>query len=650
METVRRASAHSRDFASQRKANPVLDSPKVQRALETAEALYGDRTLSLMGNERLLDHVRGVTAILVDFLPDEDALCACILQHSLKQGGDFSMQSLTEQFGRGVRDLVSRVHLLSHLSTKDWRKSIDDMKIMLVSVSDDMRVLLIKLCIECYHVENLQRVKEPHRIGVCRDALQLFAPVAARLGIYALKYRLETRAFPVCYATDSEKISQQMKIMHGQHGEYLPKLMQTLRKFLDEEGMPVLDIMAREKHPYSMFQKMQRKSVTDIRKITDLIAIRVVVKSLPDCYQVLGLLHRIATPISHRFKDYISFPKPNGYQSLHTSLIGLPSAPKDAMIEVQIRTLEMHREAEFGIAAHWVYKEGKAVQRSIAGMQLGDTLMRQTAVRNQRDTEEGSMELTERKLVDHIYVLTPTGDIIELPEDGTPLDFAFSLHTELGLKFKAARVNGAIVPLGHKLENGDVVEIITHREPRPTLQWLDELATSSARAKLKAYFSSHNRPQFIIRGRDVLNAELRTRRMPPLDGELSALKKFDGKSLTMREREDLLVKLGMGSIRTSSVFRHISEQSVPPKLNRTSAKTVKAKIRPGLTREIGDEHGRPLIMPYRFAKCCNPGTVKPRPEEIAGFITRLGHVSIHKDDCGMMRSANKERRIDVTWL
>ncbi len=645
MPTVRRVSASNYDFASQRKSYPVFSSAKVQRALTVAASLYGESPHPLVQEMSLFDHACGVAAILVDFLPDEDALVACILQHSLRQSAEYSMQTLTEQFGKDVRDLVSRVHLLSHLSTKDWRKSIDDMKLMLVSVSDDMRVLLIKLCIECFHVEILSRVPERYRMGVCRDALQLFAPVAARLGIYALKYRLENRAFPVCYATDAEKIQVQLKGLHAQYGAFLPDMMQSLREFLTKEGMQIMDVTAREKHPYSIFQKMQRKSMTDIRKITDLIAVRLVVKTLPDCYQALGLLHRLATPLSHRFKDYISFPKPNGYQSLHTSLIGMPQSPKDVMIEVQIRTVEMHREAEFGIAAHWGYKEGRAIQRSIAGMHFGDALLRQQVVQQAKDPD-GPAEAAERKLVDHIYVLTPKGDIIELPEGGTPLDFAFALHTELGLKFKAARVNGSIVPLSHKLENGDIVEIMSHREPRPTMQWLEELATSSARAKLKAYFSSHNRQQFIARGKSVLNAELKSRHIAQLDSDLSMLKTFDGEPRSMREREDLLVKIGMGSIRTSSILRHL--QFVVPA--RKVQRVTKAKARVAQSHEIGDEHGRPLIMPYRYAKCCSADTAKPRPEHIVGFITRLGHVSIHKEGCRMVRSANKERRVEVGWL
>jgi (p)ppGpp synthase/HD superfamily hydrolase len=236
---------------------------------------------------------------------------------------------------------------------------------------------------------------------------------------------LEDKAFPEAYPTDADGIRRQLQLLHKSHGDFLRTSVARLRTYLAEQGMRECKVMAREKHPYSLFQKMHRKSITDIEKITDLIAIRVVVPTLPDCYQALGMLHRLATPISHRFKDYISFPKPNGYQSLHTSVIGLPGAPQKLMVEVQIRTADMHREAEYGIAAHWMYKEVRGIQNAVGRLQLNDVLLRQQSV----SSSGAHAVVADTRLVDHIYVLTPHGDIIELPDGGTPLDFAFAVHT-----------------------------------------------------------------------------------------------------------------------------------------------------------------------------------------------------------------------------
>jgi len=617
---------------------PSANQKKLLHALEYAERIYGDAAVELMSEVSFLAHAQETTKFLAEFCRDDEALVACILQHALKCP-DVSLQDIGKEFGRDVRDMVSRIHLLSHLYTTDWRKSIEDMKIMLVSVADDVRVLLLTLSVASVYLSQLKHVHPDYRMRLCRQSLQLFAPVAARLGIYALKYRLESAAFPEAYPSDAELIAEQLKNLEAEQGAFLSKSASALRTFLREEGIAA-EVMSREKQPYSIFQKMHSRSVSALEKINDLFAIRVVVQSIPDCYQALGLLHKFGTPISHRFKDYISFPKPNGYQSLHTCLLNLPHAPKNVIVEVQIRTEEMHREAEYGIAAHWFYKEsGKNVLASVSQMHLADVLMKQQSVG--ADNFGGVDNVT---LVNHIYVLTPRGDIIELPEGGTPLDFAFLLHTDLGLKFKAARVNGSIVPISYKLENGDIVEVMTHKYPQPALQWLEELATSSARSKLKAYFFSHNRTQFLSKGRDMVNAELKTRGQPKLDNEYSILAAQDGKKLSVKEREDLIVKVGMGSIRTSSIVRHIASRP----LDRRRAVATKGVVKPPKTHAICVE-GIPLTMPHRFAKCCSADTSTPRAKNIVGIVTRAGVISIHKDACHMATSANPQRMLKVEW-
>lgn len=621
---------------------PGVDEKRIQKALNYASHVYGDHRLELLPNVRFLDHAVETASFLAEFCRDEDAIIASILQHALKCP-DGSLTDIGKEFGRGVRDIVSRIHLLSHLYTTDWRKSVEDMRIMLVSVADDVRVLLISLSVACVFADFVSEVKSDYRVRLSRQSLHLFAPVAARLGIYALKYRLERTAFPLCYPTDAQLIDQQLERLHREHGNFLNDTGQAIKQFLAKNKINV-DVVMREKQPYSIFQKMRSKSVTALEKITDLFAIRVIVPEAGDCYQALGLLHQLAMPVSHRFKDYISFPKPNGYQSLHTSLIGLPNAPKDVIVEVQIRTPEMHREAEYGVAAHWTYKsqpKGKVI-RSAQQFQLADVLLKQESVGN----KSGDID-DELTLVDHIYVLTPRGDIIELPDGGTPLDFAFILHTDLGLKFKAARVNGSIVPISYKLENGDVVEILSHKHPRPALQWLEELVTPSARSKLKAYFFAHNRPQFLLKGRDFVNAELRTRGRPVLDAELSILATFDGKPLSVKEREDLIMKVGMGSIRTSSILRHLPEKFTAP---RPAVKSRGKSKTPLQTFDVVAVQGQRLDMPYKFAKCCNVKEASPRPEKIVGIVTRGGSLSVHRDGCHMAKAANPERKVKMKWM
>lgn len=629
-------------LATVKTALPGMDTRRIELALKRAESWYGDRPMELLSDMTQFEHAIRTAELLTEFCPDEDAIIACILQHTL-EGSEVTLSELGKEFGRAVRDMVSRIHLLSHLYTTSWRRSTDDMRIMLVSVADDVRVLLISLSVACVFVQELSHLKSEYRVRLCRQSLQLFAPIAARLGIYALKYRLERSAFPECYPTDAQHIELQLEKLRSEHGAFLEKSAIAIRDSLRRQGVTSVQVMAREKHPYSIFQKMNTKSVSALEKITDLFAIRVVVPSIQDCYQTLGLIHQLGTPISHRFKDYISFPKPNGYQSLHTCLLGLPNAPKNVMIEVQIRTESMHREAEYGVAAHWSYKETKKsrVLDSVRQFQLSDVLLKQQSV-GASDPKDQDDELT---LVNHIYVLTPRGDIIELPEGGTPLDFAFMLHTDIGLKYRSARVNGSIVPITHELENGDIVEILTHKYPRPALQWLEALKTASARSKLKAYFFSHNRPQFLAKGRQSVNAELKTRGLPQLDNDMTLLDQFDGKKLVMKEREDLLVKIGMGSVRTSSVLRHVAPGKIVPRKTKTpKTRAVASVSRNDITF---DEVG--LSMPHRFAKCCAPHTAESRPERIVGIVTRNGVVNVHDNKCHMAKSASSERKVKVRW-
>lgn len=625
-------------LAALREKAPSADMHRLRQALHAAALLYGDRTLELIPTLSYTDHAVESTLFFAEFCQDEDALIACLFQHAL-QCPDVQLSDIGQQFGRPVRDMVSRIHLLSHLYTTDWRKSVNDMKIMLVSVADDIRVLLLVLSVSSIMLKHLQEVKKQYRARLCKQSLQLFAPVAARLGIYTLKYRLELSAFPECYPIDSQHINVQMKELLASHGSFVTKTAVAVQEFLKKEGVTT-EVMARQKQPYSIFQKMHSKSVSALEKVNDLFAIRVVVPTVADCYQVLGHLHRLGTPLSHRFKDYISFPKPNGYQSLHTCLIGLPHAPKDVMIEVQIRTKDMHRDAEYGVAAHWSYKEkGKSVLASARQLKLADVLLKQQTVSAQ--VIGGAENIT---LVNHIYVLTPDGDIIELPEGGTPLDFAFVLHTDLGLRFKSARVNGSIVPISYELENGDVVEIMTHKNPQPTLQWMEDLVTSSAKSKLRSYFLSHNRLQYLMKGKDMVNAELRSRGEHTLDADYTAIAMQKGQQVSLKEREDLLVKVGMGSVRTSSVLR-----ASPPRLKKQARKVI-AKKEVLSVRDRVSVRGEEITMPSRFAKCCNADVSKDTTQQIVGIVTRAGILSVHKSGCHMVKSANPDRTLVMDWI
>lgn len=606
-------------------------SVDVEHAAVLAEHLYGER-LHWVGIP-LLEHALGVLESLRPFRPDADTVVACLLQHVLSSRV-MTLSEIEEEFGVGVRSIISSVHLLSHVTMRNRRGSIEDLRLMLLSVSDDMRVLLLILCERCSILPRLESISPAERRRVCHDILGLFAPVAARLGIHSLKQRMEHMAFPIVYPLDAEWIAEQLRQLHERHPPFLPVASSSLRDALHQQGIEA-QIHGREKHPYSIFRKLKAKSRSSVESLPDLYALRVIVHTEEDCYRALGMLHRLGRPMADRFKDYIAFPKPNGYRSLHTTVTRLPGIPDSVLMEVQIRTMAMHQEAEYGIAAHWSYKEGGTAHRVMQRAQLQQVLTSQHSI-------ESSGK--ESRLVDHIFVLTPKGDIVELPEGATPLDFAFQIHTDLGLSFKAARINGRIVPMDYELENGDIIDVQSHSAPKPSPDWLQLLKMASSRSRLKRYLHAFHRSSYVALGRDQVNEELRKRHLPPLDTGLTLLRLYDGRQLTIAEREDVLAKLGQGADRLSSVLsRCAALKGVIGAVEEGVLSTQRLQRKDALV-EIEDG----IRMPIRFAKCCHP-ELQQGQKKISGIITRRNDVMVHVANCRNALRGNPERRIGVQW-
>ncbi len=611
-----------------------LEQQKLRQVITFADKLYGD-AIHWTGLP-LLEHALGVLRILLPFQPDADTVTACILQHALESKA-ITTTELQEEFGPRVRSFVSGVHLLSRLHLRARSTGVEELRLMLLSIADDISILLVIFCKHCFALERGDALPATERKRMARDALNLSAPAAARLGIHTLKQRLEQLAFPIVYPADAERITEQMEQVHEHQGEFLEPAAQELRASLREQGIEST-VQGREKRPYSIFMKMKSKSLSHVQSLPDLFAMRVVVETEEECYRVLGALHRIGRPVTNRFKDYIAFPKPNGYQSLHTTVAKLPGVPEGVFVEVQVRTRAMHQDAEYGIAAHWSYKEGGSAERSLQRVQL------QQAIASQHTLESDSGTAT--KLADHIFVLTPKGDIVELPEGATPLDFAFQIHTDLGLSFRAARVNGSVAPLDYELENGDVIEIISQRTPHPSLEWLQLLKMASSRSRLKRYLNTLHRTEDIARGREMLNEELRKRHLPLLDTGLSLLRQHEGSRLAMSEREDLLMKLGQGTDKPGSLIQRLDLLRPLRAVAEKSSKQSDAKIRFQRKDSLVDLEGG-VPMPLKFAKCCK-ANVEDDPK-LLGIITREGDVMIHSSKCRNAIRGNPERRIGVKW-
>lgn len=579
----------------------------------------------------LLQHVLDVLDVLLPFHPDEDVVIATLL-HQVLMHRVMTFTEIEDHFGPKVRTLVSGVHLLAHVTLHERRRSVEELRLILLTVSDDVRIILMSLCCRCAVLRRFQELPPEEARHFAQDVLQLFAPVAARLGIYALKHELEERAFPILYPHDAAMVREQLALLIAMQGDFLPAVATEIQRYLAVHHVRAT-VDTRQKQSFSIFSKMRSKGLTDIGDLYDLFAVRVVVSSEAECYQTLGLLHHLGRPAQNRFKDYIAFPKPNGYQSLHTTLTHIPHAPPGVFVEVQIRTEAMHREAQYGIAAHWSYKQkGSRTVQAVAQAQLQRLLSTQQSVIEEVDQEA---------LSDHIFVLTPHGDIVELPEGATPLDFAFQVHTDLGLTFRAARVNGSIVPLSYVLENGDVVEILKRKVPHPSEHWLQLLKTASSKSKLKRYLYAMDRPELVRRGKDLVNAELERHYLPSLDTDLSILRRYDGEILRRDQREDLLMKVGQGSEKASGLLPHLDAI-----VDQLRHEEEHSKSSPRFVDPVVSMEGN-AVMPVRYAKCCAPSEW-PR-SAIAGVVSRRGFVMIHREECRMLKSVSKGRRIKTWW-
>ncbi len=617
-------------LATLQQKQPDLVPDRLRSVFDRVAVFYKDKPH--WTGESLLDHCLGVLKEFISFAPDEDAVTACLTHHLLLDDGQegWTLEEVEKAFGKEAAGVLSDLRLLSRITMKNKRLGVESLRLMFLRVAHDERALILALCHQLYVMEFLPTMPPEDRRALCQDVLSLFAPVAARMGIYSLKHRLESKAFPVIYPVDSERIAEQLHHLHEKHGDFLSHAVRSLSNFLEKEGMPVR-IEVREKHPYSIFQKMKNKTISHVEDLYDLFAFRVIVRDEAQCYQTLGLLHRIGRPIAHRFKDYIAFPKPNGYKSLHTTLANLPGMPGNIMAEVQIRTETMHREAKFGVAAHWSYKEGGDASQTV----------RRSRLQHAFSAEAQEDVALPAPLSDHIFVLTPKGDIIELPEQATPLDFAFHVHTDVGLSFRAARVNGSIVPMDYQLENGDIVEVIRSSDARPSPRWMNLLKTASARNRLKKFLATKDRPLLINRGRDMLNKELIRRRLAPLDMQLTLLRDVDGERLALHDREDLLAKIGQGAM---------SIQNLLPRIQALGIEVQKKKAEPVCPVDdacIARVEGS-TPMPTRFAKCCKADEL--RPEKLVGVIGRDGEVRIHGAHCILLKHVNPERLIGVKWI
>lgn len=618
------------------------DVALLRRAYAFAEAAHDGQ--NRISGEPYISHPLEVALILSELDMDVATLVAALL-HDVVEDTQVELEEITSEFGEEVALIVDGVTKLSRLEFKSKEEAqAENLRKMFLAMAKDIRVLLIKLADRLHNMRTLAYHSEEKQYEIAQETLEIFVPLAHRLGIFRFKWELEDLSFLYLEPETYHELARRLKVKRKEREEYVHQLIERLEHELEKAGLKA-DIAGRPKNLYSIYTKMLKQG-KDLDEIYDKIAIRVIVDSVRNCYGALGIIHTLWKPLPGRFKDYIAMPKPNMYQSLHTTLIGRGGEP----FEVQIRTCEMHRTAEYGIAAHWRYKEGKPGDKNLDEKLswLRQILEWQQEV---KDTREFMESLRIDLFADTVFVFTPKGDVIELPRGACPVDFAYRVHTEVGHKCVGATVNGKLVPLDYQLANGDIVRVMTSKQSTgPSRDWLNFVKTSQSKACIRRWFRKEKREENIIRGRDLLEQELNNYNLDAREflKEETLLK--IGKKFSLSKTDDLFAALGDGSLTTNQVIGKLTEdffrqRRLDELLSRNvRKKSTTAKRGAGVTiKGIQD-------LEARFAHCCNPLP----GDKIIGYITRGRGVSVHRQDCPNVQAhrqndTDRERLIEVEW-
>ena len=593
--------------------------------------------------EPYLRHALAVSAILHDLGMDAECVAAAVL-HDVVEDTGVDLAQLEADFGAGVARLVdgvTKMTQLGHLpetSIAEGRRvqQAESVRKLLLAMVEDVRVVLIKLADRLHNMRTLKYLDEERRRCIARETLDIYAPLANRLGIWQIKWELEDLSLRFLEPEAYHSIARALDQRREERERYINEVIALLREKLGEAGIEA-EVTGRPKHIYSIWRKMQRKNV-DFHQIFDVRAVRILVEEVADCYAALGVVHGLWHHIPGEFDDYIANPKENLYRSLHTAVVG----PGGQTLEVQIRTREMHEHAELGIAAHWRYKEGvrfdKGFERKIAWMRQ---------LLEWKDETASASEFVDRFKAEagseRVYVLTPRGQVIDLPKGATPLDFAYHIHTDVGHRCRGARVNGRIVPLTHELRSGDQVEVLTTRQGAPSRDWLSPhlgyLKTSRARAKVRHWFRQQDHEKNVAAGRGILDRELNRLAVQGLSWEALADR------LHYKTVEDMLAAIGAGDLTNAQIAGAAQALSQP-------AEPARPVVRPARRTRGADEEGVHIEgvgnLLTHIARCCRP---VPR-DPIVGYITRGRGVTIHRRDCPnalRLQATDQERLIEVDW-
>jgi guanosine-3',5'-bis(diphosphate) 3'-pyrophosphohydrolase len=621
-------------------------------ALEQAYAYAAEAHAGQMrkSGEPFVSHPLEVAGILAELHLDTATITAAIL-HDVVEDSHVDLGEIRTRFGEEVADLVDGVTKLGRIKVGTLaEQQSQNMRKMLIAMAKDVRVILIKLADRLHNMRTIEFLEPERQLDKARETMEIYAPLAHRFGISSLKWELEDLSFKVLEPQRYERIGRMVAESRDAREEYLAQVIGELTGELEQVGIHA-EISGRPKHLYSIYQKMSQKG-KDFNEIYDLIALRVIVDSVKDVYGALGTVHSIWKPVPGRFKDYVAMPKFNMYQSLHTSVIGPAGRP----LELQLRTREMHRTAEYGIAAHWRYKEGGRGDETFEERLswLRQMLEWQTELKDPREFMEAlKIDLFE----DEVFVFTPKGDVVSLRRGSTPVDFSYAIHTEVGNHTVGAKVNGSIVPLGYELQMGDRIEIMTNKSSGPSRDWLNIVKTSGARSKIRTYFSKASRTDDLGRGRDELTKIVRKQGLSI--GSHAGAKALGqvAKDLNFVEADDLVAAIGAGKVSAAKlVVGKLIKILAADQPGKPEAEPGPGELLPNMpmTPPKGRRRSPTGVrvkgiddLLVRLARCCNPVP----GDEIVGFVTRGRGVSVHRADCPNARDLIKqaERIIAVEW-
>ena len=635
--------------------NPNYDIELIGRAYDVAEEMH--RGQLRKSGEPYLIHPMAVAEILAELGMDEETIVAGLL-HDVVEDTEYTEEDLIADFGEDIALLVDGVTKLASIKfeSKEERQA-ENLRKMFLAMSKDIRVLIIKLSDRLHNLRTINYMTHDKIIEKCRETLDVYAPLAARLGIYAMKMELEDIALkfldPEAYYNLAEQVSERK----DEREDAINIVVEKIKESLDDIDIHY-DIYGRSKHFYSIYKKMKYQHKT-LDEIFDLMAVRIIVDTVKDCYAVLGLVHTMWTPIPGRFKDYIAMPKPNMYQSLHTTVIGDTGKP----FEIQIRTYEMHRIAEYGIAAHWKYKEGITSDKEEVNLSwLRQALEWQ---KEASDPKEFMESLKMDLFSSQVFVFTPKGDVIERPAGATPLDCAFKIHSDIGCKCVGAKVNGKMVTIDHKLENGDIIEIVTNpNSAGPSIDWLRIAKSSSARNKIRQWLKKENKTNVVDKGKDIIDRYIRKKGYDPRELLKNTFITKAVKTLGYKNSDELFAQLSNGGTLQSKLMNMLigfdeeakheeaaeKEKTLLENLEEMREKTEKRAQHSKRTRDEKSGvkvEGVDNLM-IRMARCCNPVP----GDDIIGFITKGRGISVHRKDCDNLKSLPPKERarfIDVTW-